>query len=213
MPRQLSSQTAFLLRVIPLLGVMLALWWFALLPPLLAWERVTTDLILGAFPKAPVQTGVSVLPDGSWVVQAPARVAGITRNIRVALPPRLPIQLTVGFPLFWAILLAAPRARRVWRAALLGTGALLALPPIGLLAYAAHVVQLYVFPGAPVLLARSISGLDYVASTVAPFVCPVLLAVALHPELAGSVLGETPEHQGKPFASNTKDSPSGLFPR
>src|SRR5947199_9343210 len=110
MPRRLSSQTAFLLRVVPLLGLMLAVWWFALLSPLLGWERITTDLVLGAFPNAPVQTGVSVLPDGAWVLQAPARVAGVTRNIRVALPPRLPIQLTVGFPLFWAILLAAPPA-------------------------------------------------------------------------------------------------------
>jgi len=190
MSRRLSSQSAFLLRVVPLLGLMLALWWFALLPVLLAWERITTDLVLGAFPHAPVQTGASVSPDGSWVLQAPARVSGITRNIRVALPPRLPIQLTVGFPLFWAILLAAPRAPRVWRATLLGTAALLALPPLGLLAYAAHVVQLYVFPGTPLLLARGIAGLDYVASTVAPFVCPVLLAVALHPGLAGSILGQ-----------------------
>jgi hypothetical protein len=209
MPRQLSSQTAFLLRVVPLLGVMFALWWFALLPPLLGWERMTTDLLLAAFPKAPVQTGASVLPDGSWVLEAPARVAGVTRNIRVALPPRLPIQLTVGFPLFWAILLAAPRAPRVWRAALLGTAALLALPPIGLLAYAAHVVQIYVFPGAPAFLAHGIAAIDYVASTVAPFVCPVMLAVALHPELAGSVLGERPGHtvsHGKSFPLKTKDN-------
>jgi hypothetical protein len=204
MPRRLSAQSAFLLRGVPLLGVMLALWWFALLPPLLAWERITTDLVLGAFPNAPVQTGASVLPDGSWVLQAPARVAGFTRNIRVALPPRLPIQLTVGFPLFWAILLAAPRAPRVWRVALFGSAALLVLPPLGLLAYAAHVVQLYVFPGAPVLLARGIAAIDYVASTVAPFVCPVLLAVALHPALAGAVLGERPTSPGKPFIPNTK---------
>jgi hypothetical protein len=204
MPRRLSSQTAFLLRVVPLLGVMLAVWWFALLPPLLAWERIATDLVLGAFPNAPVQTGASVLPDGAWVLQAPARVAGVTRNIRVALPPRLPIQLTVGFPLFWAILLAAPRTPRVWRAALFGSAALLALPPIGLLAYAAHVVQIYVFPGAPVLLARGIAAVDYVASTVAPFICPVLLAVALHPELSSAVLGERGGNTGKPgkpFAS------------
>jgi len=175
---------------------MFALWWFALLPPLLAWERITTDLVLGAFPKAPVQTGASVLPDGSWVLQAPARVAGITRNIRVALPPRLPIQLTVGFPLFWAILLAAPWTPRGWRAAAIGSAALLVLPPLGLLAYAAHVVQIYVFPDTPVLLARAIGALDYVASTVAPFACPVLFAVGLHPELAGAVLGGNVQNDG-----------------
>lgn len=189
MPRRLSPQTAFLLRVVPLLGLSLAFWWFALLPVLLGWERVTTDLLLSAFPDAPVLTGATVTGNGIWILQAPARVNGVTRNIRLELPQRLPIQLTVGIPLFWAILAAAPRSKRVWRAFAIGSAALLVLPPLGLLAYAAHVVQLYVYPAAPLVLARGIAGLDYVCSTVAPYVGPVLLAVALHPDLGALVLG------------------------
>jgi hypothetical protein len=190
MPRRLSPQTAFLLRAVACLAALFALWWFLLLPPLLAWERISTDLLLSAFPDAPLQTGASVSADGVWVLQAPARVHGATRNIRVELPPRLPIQLTVGLPLFWAILAAAPRASRFWRAPVAGTALLLLLPPFGLLAYAAHVVQIYVFPAAPVLAARGIAGVDYVMSTVAPFIAPVLLALWLHPELAATVLGQ-----------------------
>lgn len=186
---QLSPQSVFLGRVVPLLAILLAIWWFALLPPLLAWERVTTDLLLSAFPNAPLQTGATVTGDGTWILQAPARVNGVTRNVRVVLPQRLPIQLTVGLPLFWAILLAAPGTKGAWRAALAGSAALLALPPLGLLAYAAHVVQIYVYPAAPPILARTIAALDYVASTVAPFAVPAILAVVLHPKLGETVLG------------------------
>lgn len=202
MKRRFSPQTAFLLRAVPLLAAMLALWWVALRPPLLAWERITTDLLLSAFPNAPIQTGASVLADGTWVLQAPVRVRGFTRNVQVALPPRLPLQLTVAIPVFWAILLAAPRSRRAWRAFAAGTAALLLLPPFGLLAYAAHIVQLYVFPGAPALLARTIAAIDYIASTVAPYAAPVLLAVAFHPGLYDTVLGERvaiPSREGASF--------------
>jgi hypothetical protein len=191
MSRRRSPQTAFLLRALPLLAVLLAIWWFALLPPLLGWERITTDLLLSAFPGAPLQTGVTVTADGTWVLQAPARVNGVTRNIRLVLPPRLPIQLTVGLPLFWAFFLATPWTGRLWKRLLAGSAAVMALPPVGLLAYAAHVVQIYVYPAAPVLLARGIAGLDYVTSTVAPYVAPVLLAVALHPQLGSTILGGT----------------------
>jgi hypothetical protein len=189
MSRQLSPHTAFLVRVLPLLAVLLAIWWYALLPLLLGWERVSTDLLLSAFPKAPLQTGVTILPGDIWVLQAPARVNGVTRNVRLELPQRLPTQLTIAIPLFWAIVLAAARTSRLWRVLAVGTAILLLLPPLGLLAYAAHVVQIYVYPAAPALLARFIAGVDYVASTVLPYVGPVLLAVVLHPELGATVLG------------------------
>ncbi len=193
MPRRLSPQSLFLLKALPLLAVFLALWWFALMPVLLGWERVSTDLLLGMFPNAPVQTGVTVTPAGLWILQAPARLNGVTRNVRLELPQRLPMQLTVGIPLFWAIMLAGGPVRSLWRAVAGGTAALLALPPLGLLAYAAHVVQIYVYPGAPALLARSIAAIDYVTSTVAPYAGPVLLAVALHSGLRATVLGQSEE--------------------
>ena len=190
MPRQLRPQSQFLLRATLALAPLLALWWFALRPPLLAWTRLSTDILLTAAPGASLRTGVLVTPEGAWILQTPVKVAGSWRNVRVDTDARLPTQLTVALPLFWAILLAAGWSRSTWRTAILGTLILLALPPVGLLSYAMHVVQMYVFPGAPGLLRALIASVDYVTTTVIPYVGPVFAALALDPRLRHAVLGE-----------------------
>jgi hypothetical protein len=188
MPRPVSPQTRFLLRASLSFAVLLAVWWFILLPPLLAWTRVSTDVLLNVIPGAPIQTGVDVRPGGSWVIQAPIRSGGRSRNVRLEAPQRLPTQLTIALPLFWAVMLAAPRTRKMWRRVAVGTAILLALPPLGLLIYAAHVVRIYVYPNAPAAVEYLLAVADYIASTVAPYVGPVLLALALHDELRLTVL-------------------------
>ena len=193
MPRRVSPQTRFLLRASLCFAGLVAIWWFVLLPPLLSWVRVSTDVLLNAIPGAPIQTGIDVRPGGVWVIQAPVRSGGRSRNVRLEAPQRLPTQLTIALPLFWAVILAAPRPRRLWRILALGTAILLALPPLGLLIYAAHVVRIYVYPNAPVLVEYVLAVADYVASTVAPYVGPVLLALALHEELRTTVLAGEPE--------------------
>src|SRR5512138_2056209 len=110
----LSPQSRFLLRASAFFIVLLAVWWWALRPPLLGWARISTDVLLNALPGAPLHTGVTVRSDGVWVFQAPVRVAGVWRNVRVESGERLPTQLTVGLPLFWAILLARGRALGNW---------------------------------------------------------------------------------------------------
>ncbi len=191
MRRPGSPQSRFLLRASLFFAAMLLAWWFVLLGPLLAWTRVSTDFTLNVLPGASLKTGATVNTDGVWVVQAPVKVAGVWRNIRVEAGKRLPTQLTIGIPLFWAILLAAPKPqplRRLWRIWAAGTGILLAIPPAGLLLYAAHVVQMYVFPGAPPALRAALAAADYFTSTAAPYLTPVLVGVALHPELRRQVL-------------------------
>ena len=198
MPRPASPQARFLIRASLLFGAFLVVWWFALLPPLLGWTRISTDILLNAFPGAPLNTGVLVLPGGVWVLQAPIRINGQTRNVRVETAQRLPAQLTMALPLFWAIVLAGRRARRTWRTLAIGSAVLLLLPPLGLLVYAARVVQIYVYPNASSILVGSIAVADYVASTVAPYVGPVLLALALDAELRAAILyGESPQPTGK----------------
>jgi hypothetical protein len=194
-----SPQTRFVARATLFLAILLAAWWNLLLAPLLAWTKLSTDLALTAAPGATLQTGVRVLPDGSWTLQTPVKVAGAWRNVRVDTDKRLPIQLTVGAPLFWAILLAAPRQRRMWWTAAAGTLLILAIPPVGLLLYAAHVVQMYVFPNAPALARAAIGLGDYVGSTVAPYLGPVIVALALHPELRESVLGAAAQSSESAF--------------
>jgi hypothetical protein len=192
MSRPVSPQMRFLLRASFYFFVLLTVWWFVLRPPLLAWVRVSTDVLLNALPGAPIQTGVDVGPGGVWVIHAPVRSGGRSRNVRLEAPQRLPTQLTVAFPLFWAVILAARRPRRLWRILAIGTGILLALPPIGILIYAAHVVRIYVFPNAPAFVEYLLASADYVASTVAPYAGPILLALALHQELRTTVLAGEP---------------------
>jgi hypothetical protein len=188
MPRRVSPQTRFLLRGSLYFLGLLAVWWFVLLSPLLGWVRVSTDMLLNAIPGAPIQTGVDVRPDGVWVIQAPILSGGRSRTVRLEAPQRLPTQLTIAVPLFWAVMLAAPRSRKLaWRLAV-GTAILLALPPIGLLIYAAHVVRIYVYSGAPAVVEYVLAVADYIASTVAPYIGPVLLALALHEELRLMIL-------------------------
>jgi hypothetical protein len=188
MSRPLSPQARFVLRATLAFAVLLVVWWIALRPPLLWCCRVATDVILAAIPGAPLRTGVTVAGD-LWVVQAPVRTAGIWRNTRVETGSRLPTQLTVAVPLFWAILIAAGRFRREWTAWAAGTLVLMAIPPVGLLLYTAHVIQMYVFPGAPTIIRAAITAADYIASTVLPYVGPVLAAIRFHPDLRRHVLG------------------------
>jgi len=209
MRRSGSPQSRFLLRASLFFAAMLLAWWFVLLGPLLAWTRVSTDFALNILPGATLKTGATVNAEGVWVVQAPVRVAGVWRNIRVEAGRRLPTQLTIGMPLFWAILLAAPGLRktgrllRIWGA---GSVILLAIPPAGLLLYAAHVVQMYVFPGAAPPLRAAVAAADYFTSTAAPYLTPVLVAVALHPELRRQVLTDdppVPNPEGAKFPPNS----------
>jgi hypothetical protein len=183
-----NPQSRFLLRASASFAALLIVWWFVLLGPLLGWARVSTDFAMNAVPGAPLKTGVSVGANGIWVLQAPVKVEGAWRTVRVESGARLPTQLTIALPLFWAILLAAPRASLGgW---LTGSLLLLAIPPAGMLLYAAHVVQLYVFPHSPARAA--IAAADYVASTVAPYVGPVLIALAVNPSLRRAVLEGEP---------------------
>ena len=188
MPRRRSPQSRFLARASIFFAALLAAWWFVLLPPLLGWTRLSTDFLLNAIPGAPLKTGVTVSSEGVWSMQAPVKVAGVWRNVRVDTGQRLPRQLTIALPLFWAIVLAAPRPRHAWRAWLFGSGVLLLIPPVGLVLYAAHVAQIYVFPTMPTPARAAIAAADYVASTVAPYIGPVLMALAVHPEFRRAVL-------------------------
>ncbi len=193
MPRSLSPQARFLLRATLNFGALLAIWWFLLLPALLGWTRMSTDVLLSALPQATVQTGVSTTPAGVWVIQVPVKTGGIARNVRVEAPQRLPTQLTLALPLYWSIVFAVSIGARSWRILAAGTAILLLLPPIGLIIYAAHVVRIYVYPGAPVAVERVLAWADYIASTVAPYVGPVLLALALDKQLRETILALDPQ--------------------
>jgi hypothetical protein len=83
-----------------------------------------------------------------------------------------------------------------------GSALLLLIPPAGLILYAAHVAQIYVFPNLAGPARGAIGAADYVASTVAPYFGPVLIALATHPEFRRAVLmtdvGAGPSGGSKP---------------
>ena len=161
MPRPASPENPVLAGLSLLFGAFLVVWWFALLPPLLGWTRISTDILLGnprRFPRLPPIPVCWFSPGEVWALQAPIRINGQTRNVRVETAQRLPTQLTMAIPLFWAIVLAARRTRRTWRTLAVGSAVLFLLPPLGLLIYAARIVQIYVYPNASALLVRSMAG-------------------------------------------------------
>ena len=101
------------------------------------------------------------------------------RNVRLEAPQRLPTQLTIGVPLFWAVILAAPRSRRdlAHPGCRHGRRSCCSLHrPADLCGSRGRDLRL---PERSVRWSSTVlAAADYVASTVAPYVGPVLLALA-----------------------------------
>lgn len=210
MPPRERPQLRFLLRASALLAAMLALWWFALRGPLLDWVQLSADFVLHSIPGVQTPTGVTVEGGGIWTLQVPVPADSDTlrrvgsgmwfRSIRIQVLERVPTQFTVSLPLYWAVLFAAPWSWRLGRSLALGTAILLVIPPFSLLAYAAHVVKLNLYPHAAPFLGWLLDVADYVGSNVLPYILPVLLAIALHRDLRRMVLaGEMPEAAEAPL--------------
>ena len=65
---------------------------------------------------------------------------------------------------------------------------LLLVAPLSLLIYAAHVVKLNLYANAAPWLGHVLDYIDYMTMTFFPYVLPVLLALALYPDLRKRVL-------------------------
>ena len=203
MPAPNSPQLRFLLRASGLFVVLLTLWWWLLLSPMLAGLRFSTGAILWMMPGGRTASGVVLQPDGDWAVRVPLpeflvkqeaiqrayrRVPGApspvnVRSFRLAIADRVPTFFTLGFPLFWALALAAPLSRRVWRVLAIGTALLAVLSQLSLLVYLAYAIEttLQLAPsGLPAALWRAA---EYLNVNVLPYVAPLFLAAWLHRDL------------------------------
>lgn len=178
-------QVKFLLRASALLAAFLALWWFVLRLPLLDWVQFSTEVVLQHLPGVHAPTGVNIEAGRVWNLQVP--IPG-GRSIHLMAEERLPTMYTVAIPLYWAVLLAGPWSRRLGRAFALGTAVLLVTPALALLVYAAHVVKLNLYRDATPALGYALNFADYFLGTVAPFMLPPFLALALYPDLRSLVL-------------------------
>jgi hypothetical protein len=220
-----SPQLRFLLRGSGLFVVMLVVWWWVLLSPMLAGLRLSTGAALWLMPGGGTASGVILQPDGDWLLRVPlpgflakqeavqrayGRKPGAppvnVRAFRLMIGETIPKFFTLGFPLFWALVLAAPPSRRVWRVLAIGTGLLALLAQLSLLLYAAYSIETnlqLVTSSVPAALWRSV---EYLNVNVAPYVTPLFLAAWLNTELRAQIFswGAAPEPAPAPAVEADK---------
>jgi hypothetical protein len=199
-----SQQLRFLLRASSLLLVMLAVWWWVLLNPLLAGMRLSTGAVLWLLPGGRSVSEAVVGANGDWLLRvpipqslakeeavqraygrAPGAPAVTIRSFRLAIAERVPTFFTLSFPFYWALILAAPRARRLWRAAAGGTALLAVLALLSLLFYTAYTIEttLHAATSAVALWGAA----EYLNVNVIPYVAPLIVALWLHAELRAHI--------------------------
>jgi hypothetical protein len=206
--RKLADPLRFLLRALVFLALMLALWWFVLLNPLLAGLRLSTELTLRLLPGGSSVSHVAIGADRNWTFQVPAPAAVVNqertqqmlgaaaagsgrikvRSMKVEGAGRYPILFTVSLPLYWAILLAAPGWRRLPLRIASGTAMLAIFALLSIAVYAIRLVGGYfqlTTQGFPGFLTDSAM---YLVAGVVPYLGPVLVALSLNSELRDLIL-------------------------
>jgi hypothetical protein len=198
----------FLVRALAFLVLMLALWWLVLLNPLLAGLRLSAEWTLRLLPGGSAVSHVTIGPDRNWTFQVPVPAAVVNqestqqmlgaaaassgrikiRSMKVEGAGRYPILFTVSFPLYWAILLAAPGWRRLPLRMLCGTAVLAALALLSIAVYAAGLVGGYFHLTTKGLPGFLMDSAVYLATGVAPYLGPVLVALSLNEELRALIL-------------------------
>jgi len=202
MPSPASPQLRYLLRASGLFILLLAAWWWLLLSPMLAGLRVSTRGVLWLLPGGQSASGVTDEPNGDWLLRVPlpqflarqdavqrayGRAPGTApvnvRSFRLVIGDRVPTFFMLGFPLFWALVIAGPRSRRVWRVLAAGTALLALLAQLSLLVYAWYSIEttlrLVTSPTATALC----NAVEYLNVNVVPYLAPLLLAAWLDTEL------------------------------
>ena len=186
----LEAQTRFLLRGSALLIGLLALWWFALVNPMLY-------LLKGA---GAAFVEINENPSGDWTLRVPLDMvlpatpqeplARQIRSIDFDMPRGDAITFTFSLPVLWAILLAAPACKL--RSLLSGTIAMAAVEVALLLAFAQITGR---------ESASQLAGTDhavgrwlrhvgvYLTVNVLPYIAPFVVAFTVHRELRDGVFG------------------------
>ena len=221
-----SPQLRFLLRGSGLFIVMLVVWWWVLLSPMLAGLRLSTGAVLWLMPGGRSASGVILQPDGDWLLRVPlpgflarqdavqrayGRAPGAppvnVRSFRLTIADRIPTFFTLGFPLFWALVLAAPRSRRLWRVLAIGTGLLAVLAQLSLLLYAAYSIETTLKLATSAVAVALWNGVEYLNVNVAPYVAPLLLAAWLHTGLRAQIFSWGAEPEPVPVPAVEEDKP------
>jgi hypothetical protein len=120
---------------------------------------------------------------------------------------RIPTFFTLGFPLFWALVLAAPRAPRLWRVLAIGTGLLAVLAQLSLLLYAAYSIETTLKLATSGVSIAFWNGVEYLNVNVVPYVTPLLLAAWLHTGLRAQIFSWGGEPEPVPAPAVEEDKP------
>jgi hypothetical protein len=188
-----NPQVQFLLRGSLLLAAMLTLWWLILLNPLLLFLRIAADIPLGWLPGATSADPIRVEPSGDWTCRIPVQAAGAgmrIRSIEFTVPRSDVILFTFSLPVYWAIVLAAPAARKAVRPLLWGTALVAAVEVLALVLFvviAAQTVVAGMRPEADALGHWWREFGNYLTVNVVPPVAPFLIGLSLLPELRSSI--------------------------
>ena len=186
----LKPQTRFLLRGSALLVGLLSLWWFLLLTPMLyALKGAAGAFLL-----------IQENPSGDWTLRVPLEkilpatpqqpVAQQVHSIDFDMPRGDVIAFTFSLPVYWAIILAAPKVWRNLRPLLIGTVLMAGVELAMLLVFAqisAHNSAALLAGGADATgtWARHLG--EYLIVSVLPYGTPFVVALSLHRELRGEI--------------------------
>jgi hypothetical protein len=184
-----KSTTRFLMSGSVLLIGLLTLWWFALRGPMLY-------LLHGA---AGVFLQIGENPSGNWTVRVPLEkllpptaqrpVARQIHSVNFDMPKSDPTRFIFSLPVYWAIILAAPGARRNLRSLLIGTAVMAALEVTLLLLYVnltAYDVVSRLEGDAGIQWGRHLG--VYIVADVLPSMMPFGVALSLQRELREQIL-------------------------
>jgi len=167
-----SAQIRFLLRGWVLLIFILGLWWMTPLHPLWVLFRILIDVPAHWFPGVPTGSAVRVLPDGDWSLL-------VRRTAEVRLPASGLVAISLGMPIFCAVVLAAPGRLQRWRVLIRGLSVLTLLAVAQLYIFVAGAVNMSMHVIANPIVARSLGYGYYLAVFMMPFTAPFVVALWL----------------------------------
>lgn len=187
----LKPQARFLLRGSALLIVLLVLWWFVLLTPLL-WVTKAGAGVSGALVFGGPSHWITETADGDWTVEVPLDATMLPPPGRPGPPTNVHSigfdlarsdagAFTFGLPVYWALVLAAPGIRRCLRPLILGTVVVAFLEVVLLLIFVEIFAHRTAAQWAPpdAFTAWGLHFGDYLVVNVIPYILPFVIAIWL----------------------------------
>jgi hypothetical protein len=201
---RINPQFRFLLRASALLIAALLVWYFFLTDPLLSALRLASDATIHMLPGGSGMARIATDGEGNWLLQIPApaglgqrrttqemfgaeRQPVAVRSLRLAVSRDVPVLFALVFPVFWAVVLAAPWSRRSLVVLLVGTALVFVEAWLAIIVYCASKIDqtLHLYSGAAATL---LDFAEYLNMYVAPYLAPVLIALAVHRDLRTRIL-------------------------